>query len=141
MKRYLAAYVAAVALTYTLGVVTATQSVLASVSAMGLPVPLTTRLSATGHDLVGMTGIFLPVVAGGLLVALAVAAGLGRVARGLRTPLLVLAGAVTMLAVHLGLKAAFDITPIAIARTGTGLAVQALCGACGGYLFARLTPS
>ena len=52
-----------------------------------------------------------------------------------------LAGAAALLAVHLGLKAAFDITPIAIARTGAGLAVQALCGACGGYLFARLTPS
>lgn len=139
MKRYLAAYVAAVALTYVLAVFTATQSVLGSVEALGLPVPLSTRFSATLQDLLGMTDIFLPVIAVGLLIALAVGAGIGRFARRLRLPLLVVAGATALLAVHLALQAAFDITPIAIARTQSGLAVQALCGACGGYLFARLT--
>jgi len=41
--------------------------------------------------------------------------------------------------IHLALNAAFDITPVAVARTGAGLVVQALCGAVGGYAFARFT--
>lgn len=48
------------------------------------------------------------------------------------------AGAATLVAVHLVLKASFGITPIAIARSLTGLASQAVAGAAGGWVYATL---
>ena len=59
---------------------------------------------------------------------------------GWRRLLFPLAGAVAMVALHLTLKAAFDITPIAAARSGTGLLLQALAGAVGGYVLTLTKP-
>lgn len=138
VSRLLAMYLAAVVLTYLLASATATQAVVASLSGMGVEVGAATRLSMTLRDLAGMAGSLLPMVAAGLLVAFPVAALLGRRWPRRRTLLYVLAGAAAMLALHGTLKLVLGITPIAIARSAGGLAVQALAGAIGGWLFARL---
>ncbi len=123
-------------MTYVLAAAAATQSVLDRLGEMGIVVTPAHRVSATWHDLVGMAGSFLPLLAAGLLIAFAVTALLNRLLPGYRRLLFVLAGAAAVVTVHVALKLAFDITPVAATRTPGGLAVQALAGAAGGYVYA-----
>ena len=58
----------------------------------------------------------------------------------LRARLYALAGGVAVLTILLALEAAFNITPVAAARSLAGLLTLAACGALGGWLFARLLP-
>lgn len=120
---------------YVLAATAATQSVLARLGEMGIVVTLGHRIAATGHDLVGMASSFLPLLIVAFLIAFLVTALICRWVSAWRTPLYVLAGAVAIIAVHAGLKIAFDITPVAAARTTGGLAIQALAGAAGGYVY------
>ncbi len=139
MKRVTIAWILAVLSAYGLAAVTATQSVLASLEAMGVHVERPDRIRATLADLVGLAPTLLPLVAGGFLVAMIVAALLARRLPRLRTPLLALAGGVTLVVIHLALKASLGVTPLPIARTLAGLLVQGLAGAIGGGVFAVLT--
>jgi hypothetical protein len=141
MKRFvqtLLAWSAAVLLTYALASFAATQSVVNRLDGMGIPTSLAERLQMSGQDLLGMAGLFLPLIAVGLLLAFLVAGGLGRRNPQRRTGLFVLAGAMAMLSIHLALQWSFDITLIAVARTPLGLLSQVLAGAAGGYLYTRL---
>jgi len=138
--RRIGSFALAVALTYVLAVISASQHVAASLEGMGAQVGFGTRLEMIVHDLGGMATSFLPMLIIGFVIAFGVAALLLRWLPRRRSELYTLAGAAAVVAIHLALNAAFDITPVAVARTGTGLAVQALCGAVGGYFFARLTP-
>ena len=135
----LAIYLAAVAVAYGLASVFATQSVISSLAGMGLEVGTGERVSMTLRDLGGMAGMFLPMVAFGLLIAFMTTALICRYKGQWRTPLYILAGAVAMLCVHLALNAAFGVTPIAIARTPAGLLSQALAGAAGGFTYLSLS--
>lgn len=137
MIRKAVAYLLAVITTYALATVAATQSVLASLKGMGVTVSFGQRLEAIGHDLLGMANLFLPLIAVALLIAFVVTAVIGRWVPRWRPALHVAAGAVAVVALHLILNAVFDITPIAAARTASGLLVQALAGAVGGYAFVR----
>lgn len=135
----LGAFLLAVLVTYFLAAVAATQSVVASLEEMGLPVTFGQRLGATFHDLLGMSPSFLPLIAVGLAIAFLVSAFLS--ARiGMRTLLYCLAGGAAVVAVHLGLQIAFDIVPVAAARSGAGLAIQGLAGVVGGLVFAKISP-
>lgn len=136
--RRVGAYLVAAMVTYALAAIAATQSVIGSLGRMGVQINTGQRLSMTGHDLVGMAGLFLPLVAVALLIAFLLTALLVRRLPGGRRWLFPLAGAAAMLALHLAMKAAFGITPIAAARSTTGLLVQALAGAAGGYVLMRL---
>jgi hypothetical protein len=141
MKRFvqtLLAWSAAVLLTYALASFAATQSVVNRLDGMGIPTSVAERLQMSGQDLLGMAGLFLPLIAVGLLLAFLVAGGLGRRNPQRRTGLFVLAGAMAMLSIHLALQWSFDITLIAVARTPLGLLSQVLAGAAGGYLYTRL---
>jgi hypothetical protein len=135
----LAIYLAAVAVAYGIATVFATQSVISSLAGMGLDVSAGERISMTLRDLGGMAGMFLPMVAFGLLIAFMTTALICRYKSQWRTPLYILAGAVAMLCVHLALNAAFGVTPIAIARTPVGLLTQALAGAAGGFTYLSLS--
>jgi len=137
--RRIGSFALAVALTYVLAVISASQHVAASLEGMGAEVGFGTRLGMIVHDLGGMATSFLPMLVVGFLVAFGVAALLLRWLPRRRYLLYTLAGAAAVMTIHLALNAAFDITPVAVARTGAGLAVQGLCGAVGGYLFSRLT--
>lgn len=132
----LAGYVAASLAGYALAAIAATQFVLAQVTGMGLPVSLVTRLQTTAQDLAGMAGLYLPLLAAGFLIAFLVTALVSRWVHGRRTALYTLAGAVSVVAVHVIMKAVFEITLIAGARSTWGLAAQCVAGATAGYIFA-----
>jgi len=132
-------YLSAVVVTYLLAAVAATQSVISSLAGMGVPVDLTGRLTMTLKDLVGMAGMFLPMVAFGLLIAFMATALICRYFGQWRIPLYVLAGATALVCMHLALNLAFGITPVAAARTTAGLVIQGLAGAAGGLTYVLLS--
>ena len=139
LARTSGAFLAAVLITYVAAALFATQSVVARLQAMDIAIRLSERLAMSLQDLVGMAGMFLPIIAAGFAIALPIAALLTRLAPKRRTALYMLAGATALVAVHLGLQIAFDITPVAVARSTIGLLSQAIAGTLGGYCFARLT--
>ncbi|HKX54630.1 MAG TPA: hypothetical protein VJN01_00910 [Xanthomonadales bacterium] len=144
MKRFvqtLFAWSAAVLASYALACFAATQSVVGRLGDMGIPVSLAERLQMSGQDLLGMAGLFLPLIAVGLLLAFLVAGFLGRRSPQRRTVLFILAGAMAMISIHLALQWSFDITLVAVARTPLGLLSQALAGVAGGYLYTLLKRS
>lgn len=138
LARRFGAWLLAVAVAYLLASVTATQSVIAALAGMGLPVPMTERLSVTLQDILGMSNMFLPMVAFALLIAFMTAALLCRWLARWRLPLYAVAGAVALVMIHLVLHLAFGITPIAIGRSAGGLALQGLAGAAGGICYILL---
>lgn len=138
--RTVAAWLAAVAVTTLLVSITQTQFNLAALQALGADIPLGLRLQTTGQDVLGFSPTFGPLAAIGLLVAF-VATRLLRIwLPSLRARLYALAGGVAVLTILLALEAAFNITPVAAARSLAGLLTLAACGALGGWLFARLLP-
>lgn len=138
--RRIGSYLLAVAVAYVLAVISASQHVAASLERMGAEVGFGTRLEMIAHDLLGMAGSFLPMIAIGFLVAFLVAALLLRWLPRWRLTLYTLAGGLAIVTIHLALNAAFDITPVAVARSVEGLMFQGLCGTVGGYLYACLAP-
>jgi len=132
-------YLAAVVITYLLASVMATQSVISSLSGMGVGVSFSERAAMTLQDIDGMAGMFLPMIAFGLLIAFMAAALICRYLNQWRMPLYIIAGAAALVCLHLALNLAFSITPIAIARTASGLLLQALAGAAGGFTYVYLS--
>ena len=128
-------YLLAVAITYLLASISATQSVVSSLARMGVQVGFADRIGMTIQDITGMAGLFLPMVAFALLFAFLTAALLCHWWGRWRVALYVVAGAVGMVTIHLTLNLAFGITPIAIARSSGGLMVQAVAGAVGAYSY------
>jgi hypothetical protein len=137
LLRRLMVYLLSILAAYLLATVTATQSVISNLTGMGVDVDTGTRLSMTLQDLAGMAGVFLPLIAAGYLVAFLVAGILCRWWPQWRVAFYIVAGAVALIAIHLTLKFALGITPVAIGRSISGLLVQGLAGAVGGYVFAR----
>jgi hypothetical protein len=96
------------------------------------------------QDLAGLAPLFLPMVAFALLAALLCAALVCRYVvrwrRGSRWPGAVyfVAGASALVMIHLTLELAFGLTPIAVARTAGGLALQALAGGIGACAYRYL---
>ena len=135
----LAIYLSAVVVAYLLASVMATQSVISSLSGMGVDLSFAERASMTLRDFGGMAGMFLPMIAFGLLIAFMATALICHYWNQWRTPLYIIAGAAALVCVHLALNLAFGITPVAIARTTTGLGLQALAGAVGGYTYVYLS--
>lgn len=135
MLRVLAAYLAAVLVTYTGAVIAHSQSVAARLHEMGVDESLAVRLEHTLHDLVGMSGLFLPIIALALAIAFPFARLVMRLLPRWRAVGYPLAGGAAVLAVHVLLAVTFEITPVAAARTALGLTLQALCGVLGGWVF------
>lgn len=134
----LGVYLLSVLAAYILASIAATQSVISNLKAMGIDVDTGTRLSMTLDDLASMAGSFLPMIAAGYLAAFLVTGMLCHWWPQYRKALYVLAGAAALVTIHLTLKYALGIMPIASARTVGGLAVQGLAGAIGGYVFIKL---
>ncbi len=135
MLRTLSAYLAAVITAYATATIAHTQWVLWSLGRMGVSVGVGDRLAATGHDLLGMAGSYLPIIAVGLAIAFPVGALAARALPRLRWLAYPLAGGVALLAIHVILHQLLEVTPIAAARTTLGLTVQAMCGVLGGWVF------
>ena len=136
MIRKLVAYLLAVFTAYLLASITATQSVIARLAEMGVDVNFAERLRMTLHDIAGMAGMFLPMIAAGFLAAFLLTALLCRWLGRRPVWLYILAGAVALITIHLTLNLAFGITPVAIARTTGGLLIQGVAGAVAGYFYA-----
>lgn len=138
LAKKLGIYLLAVLTAYLLATASATQYVVARLSSMGVAVGAGDRLTMTLGDFVGMAGMFLPLVAFALLVAFLFTALLCRWLGRWRTPLYLLAGATALVSMHLAMNLAFDLTPVAIARSAAGLLVQGAAGAVGGFVYIRL---
>ena len=138
MIRKLTAYLLAVIVAFILASITATQSVISRLAEMGVDLSFADRLRMTLHDIGGMSGMFLPMIAAGFLAAFLLTALLCRWLGRRPVALYILAGAVALITVHLAMNLAFGVTPIAIARTVGGLLIQGLAGAVGAYLYAYM---
>jgi hypothetical protein len=130
-------YLLAVVIAYLLASTLATQSVVSSLGSMGVDVSLADRLSMTLKDIVGVAPAFLPMIAAGFLAAFLVAWMICHWWPQWRTPLYIIAGASALITIHLTLKLAFGITPIAAGRTTGGLLIQGIAGAVGGWVYIR----
>lgn len=134
-------YLSAVLVAYVVAAITATQAVVSSLDGMGASISFPERISMTVNDLAGMAGMFLPMIAFGLLIAFMATALICRYKNQWRVPLYIIAGATALVCIHLALNMAFGITPVAIARTPGGLLLQAVAGAAGGLTYVLLSRS
>ena len=132
------AFILAVLTAYMAAVLAYTQLNLANVVEMGIPVSLMDRVGAAGHDLLGMTGLYLPIIAVALLLAFGFTAVVLRWVPHLRTLGYMLAGFVGIFVVDFALGALLTggTHPLAVTRTTVGLLSQCVAGALGGYVFA-----
>lgn len=138
LGKKLGIYLLAVGTTYLLASAAATQHVAGRLGAMGIEIGFGQRVSMTLVDLAGMAGMFLPIIAFGLLIAFLVTALLCRWLSPWRVPLYALAGATALVCIHVALNQAFGLTPVATARSGIGLLFQGLAGAAGGLVYIQL---
>lgn len=141
LARKLGIYLTAVMVTYLLASITATQHVVISLRSMNVDIPIGENLAMVLRDLIGMAGMFLPLIAAGLLLAFLVTALLCVWLRRWQGILYPLAGAAAIVAIHVLLNLALGLTPVAIARSAGGVLVQAAAGAVGGWLYIRLNNS
>ncbi len=133
--KVIGAYFAAVLVTFLFASTFATQFIMGNLQDMGMTVTFSDRFSATLHDIGGLSGIYLPLIAVSFIISLPLAAGIIRFVPNLRLIGYVLAGAAGLVAIHLIMKAVLGLTGIAATRTVMGLLSQGLAGAIGGYLF------
>lgn len=139
MFRTSLSFLAAALTAYVFGAIFVSQSNIASVIELGFDVTVAQRLDAALHDVTHMTGIYLPLVTGAMLLGLPVARSITRNRHYLRTTGYVLAGFVAIVALHVIMKAVLGLSGVAATRSIFGLLAQGLAGAAGGYLFCRLT--
>ena len=138
--RTVLAFVGAALVSYALAAIAATQGALASLPTIAQPIPIGVRLATTSSDLLGMLPLYAPLIAASLFAGFLVARFVLRWLPDLRSLAYLLAGALALLALHLIMRNTFDgIIPVAATRSTSGLLLQMLAGAAGGWLFARLT--
>lgn len=142
MKRVLA-FLGAVVATYILAVLMYTQLNLGNVVEMGIPVSVSDRVGAAFHDLLGMLGLYLPIIGVAFLIAFAVTHQVLRWVPQLRTLGYILGGFVGIYVVDYLLVnlVGSGIHPLPVTRTTIGLLSQCVAGAIGGYVFVRLLPT
>lgn len=133
-------YLAALTLAVLWGSIVQTQFNLAALSALGAEIDLATRLSTTGRDLLGFTPVYAALIAGTLLVALPVAAGLTRLLPRFRLAWFFLAAGVgAVLTIRLVDAVVPMPTLIAATRGWAGLLTMIVGVAAAGVLFAMLS--
>jgi hypothetical protein len=137
--RVVLAFIAAVIVSYIVAVLFYTQLNLGNLVEMGIAVGAGDRFSAALHDLGGMTGLYLPIIAVALLIAFLVTRLILHWVPQLHMLGYVLAGFAAIFAVDFALGMAFGTHPIPVTRTTVGLISQCVAGALGGYVFALLT--
>ncbi|ABS62782.1 conserved hypothetical protein [Parvibaculum lavamentivorans DS-1] len=133
------AFVLAVVVATVLGSIAHTQFVLGRLADIGVSVPLSDRISMTLHDIGGMGPLYGAIIGLGLIVAMAAAALVFRFAGIQRTLIYGVAGAAAVGVALAAMGMAYDITPIAGARSAAGFLAQMLAGAIGELTFARVS--
>lgn len=146
MLRALIAYLIAVAATFAAASFAHTQMVLNELAAMGAPVDAGLRLTTALSDMIGLIangsppGIFVIIIALGMLIAFPAAGLVARLAPGLRWFVFMVAGATAMFAIFALLKSQLGTVGLFGARGTMGLALQMGAGALGGLIFSVLKP-
>lgn len=138
MLKLLKAYTGAVGGAYLTGSIFASLVILGNVRNMGMDVTAAVALKAIGHDLLGLTSSYLPLIAVAFLIALLFTHALLKILPSHPQLLYVLAGAVALVALHMTMKAVLGLSGIAATRTLAGLMSQGVAGAFGGWLYYRL---
>lgn len=140
MGKRMMAFVLAWVATYVLAVTAATQSVLGFLEELGRQISMGDRVSAIAHDIAGMVLSYGALILVALLIAFGVVALIVKRATHLRVAGYVIGGFVAIIAIHMGLRLAFDMNPVWATSTPLGLILQGLAGAVGGYMFTRVNP-
>ncbi|VXC09365.1 conserved membrane hypothetical protein [Pseudomonas sp. 8Z] len=139
LPRLLLAFITAVLLVSSFASIFQTQSNLAALQALGVPVPLDVRLSTMGLDLLGFAPTFALLAGAGFAVAMPLALWLSARLRPWRWLIFPLAGAA---AIWLALAVANALAPmptlIAADRELLGTLALMACGSVGALLFAQL---
>lgn len=140
MKEFISAWLLAVLAAFVAGSVAHSQFVLADLEQIGVSISLSSRLSTTFEDLVGLLPGYGAVLAIGFLLAFLLA---GWVRNTFHTGgwIFAMAGFVAVLTVFALMYPLMEITLIAGARSMAGLICQCLAGALGGIVFAILKKS
>lgn len=143
MKRipaFIAAFVAALLITYLFGTLTYSQLIMGNLVEMGMPVDAGVRAAAFWHDFTHMYDLYLPLVAVALLLGFIVAGIVLRWVPQIRVLGYLLAGfmAIFVMDYLLGAVLTGGTHPLVVTRTTVGLLSQCLAGALGGLTFAIL---
>ncbi len=133
--RLFAGFAAAVLLAEVLAAVASAQFVLAELGRLGIDVTLADRLSMSLHDIGGMLPLYGSIIGAAFLIALPVAAWLARRTPQHQTALYFAAGFVALVTAIKLMQLAFDIMPIAGARSLAGLLTQGLAGGVAALVF------
>ena len=124
---------------YFIAVLFYTQINLSNLTGLGIDISFSDRLAAASHDLLSMTGMYLPIMLVALLVAFSLAAIVIRFLPNLRTLGFVLAGMVGVLALVLFFSSFLGTNPIAVTRSSLGLLSQCGAGGIGGLVYALVS--
>lgn len=132
-------FILSVMTTFLLASITGTQIILADIKSFGLDVSFSERVSATLHDIIGLSPSLSLLIGAAFLVAFVVAALCYRFLGGKRTYWYLAAGFTSIPATLLLIKTLMGGTLFAAARSGFGMLLIAICGLAGGWVFTRLT--
>ena len=124
---------------YVIAVLFYTQINLINLTDLGVVISFSDRLGAASHDLISMTGMYLPIMLIALLVAFSLAAIVIRFLPKLRTLGFVVAGIVGVLALVLFFSSFLGTNPIAVTRSSLGLLSQCGAGGMGGLVYALVS--
>ncbi|NVJ61694.1 MAG: hypothetical protein HWE27_14970 [Gammaproteobacteria bacterium] len=131
-------FLLATLVTFALASIAHTQFVLFELSQLSIEIPFTTWITTTLNDLVGLFPGYGGIILIGLLIGFCFMWGINKLTKLPRPVAYSVAGALSLISIHLLMHPIFNITLIAGARTFWGLLTQVLCGAIGGYLFGKL---
>ena len=139
MIKTILAFVAAIVVAYLLISIMGAQYVIADIQSYGIAVSLSDRVAASWHDIQGLIPVMIILVSAAFLVSFLIAALGSRFLGGNRRNWYLAAGASSLPATMLLMKAAIGITPFAAAGSGFGLLLISVCGLGGAWVFTRLT--
>ena len=138
-RNYSFGFIVAWAVLSLLGIIVCTQFVMAALVNMGVEVPFSLRLATTWHDITNMWPLFGTIFGTGFLIAMLIGTMLTRWIKILPELIYALAGFAAIATTLWAMKLAFQITPIAAARSLTGIIALCLVGALAGYIYHRMT--
>ena len=139
MGRRLISFLVSGLVAYVIAVLFYTQINLSNLTDLGIDLSFSDRLAAATHDLLSMTGMYLPIMLVALLVAFSLAAIVIRFLPNLRTLGFVIAGTVGVLALVLFFSSFLGTNPIAVTRSSLGLLSQCGAGGIGGLVYALVS--
>ena len=139
MGRRLISFLVSGLVAYVIAVLFYTQINLSNLTDLGIDLSFSDRLAAAAHDLLSMTGMYLPIMLVALLVAFSLAAIVIRFLPNLRTLGFVVAGTVGVLALVLFFSSFLGTNPIAVTRSSLGLLSQCGAGGMGGLVYALVS--